>query len=236
MFTLRETPGQEVEVCLGGVMFCVLSPVRLYGGVANCAMRCENTVLQIVGMGNSKFVFQGGNEIVVGTLHLDCGAIGVHSGSLWLDPKQSGNYWPSHLTIGVQRTARVGWGENLANQYPWSANEGTLKDPMHASMATELVQRLRGREIVVLENYDPPDDDDFMRSIAQEYGGHWRRFLMSLVECFDGVSRNPIDSSGSKQKFRIVGVQWKELEDACKSPSEAWGEYEQFVSQVRDLL
>ena len=234
--TLREGPGGEVEVRLGSVTFGVMSPVRLYGEVAGCTMRCQSTVLQIVGMGNSKFVFQGRNELVADTMHFSCRAIGVTSGSLWLDPKRAGSYWPANFGITVQPSVKVGWGENIASLYPWRAEERTLKDPMHTSIAAEIVERMQGKEIVVLDNYDPPDDDHVVRPIALEYGVQFRRFLKALVDQLEGVNRNPIDASGSKQKFRIVGIQWPELLDACQHPSGARGEYEGFVKEIDDLL
>ncbi len=215
---LCERPGQgvpEVKVCLGAFEFSVVSPVRLYNQVTDATMQCENTALEIVGRGRSRFTSGGENELVARTIHFECDGIGVsQGGSLWLDPRRDGSRWPDTFGIDVPSSAEVGWGGNLAKAYPWASQESTLSDPAATSMALRLVRRLRRVDFVVLEDREPPEDDAAMQSIAGSCREHWQDFVTALVG-LEGVEQRYFDASGSVRKYRIVGVPWDELEAVC---------------------
>ena len=239
---LRERPGEgvpEVEVCFGTFEFSVVPPVRLYDQVADATMQCENTAVEIVGRGRSRFTFLGENEVVVQSLHFECDGIGVNAGgSLWLDPRGDGSRWPDTFGIDVPSSAEVGWGSKLAGAYPWVSQESELSDPAAMSMALRLVRRLRRVDFVVLEDREPPEDDAAMQSIAGSCSEYWQDFVTELVG-LEGVEQRRFDASGSVRKYRIVGVPWDELEAVCgRAAAERVvpDKWEKFVAKFRVLF
>ena len=239
---LRERPGEgepDVRASLGEFEFSVVSPVRLYYQVAEAAIQCENTEMEVVGRGKSRFVFQGQNEVVVKTLRFACDGIAVsQGGSLWLDSRADGSRWPDTFSIDVPSSAEVGWGGNLAGAYPWASQESQLSDPAAMSMALKIIRRLRRVDFVVLEDREPPEDDAAMQSIAKSCSEQWRDFVTALME-LEGVEQRHIDAAGAVRKYRIVGVPWDDLETVCRKAAadqmvpEKWQE---FVEQFRGLF
>jgi hypothetical protein len=223
--------------------FSAKMPVTFYAQIRDCEVELSDKVLLLGEGPSSGTAFYGrGTSIIM------CQAMDVHAASIRLE----GNIWleaeevstPPQFQIFVKNGAKVGWGRNLANRYPWNEIEQTLDQPYEEevpdddpliALAIGLARRLPGSTPLVLaQSYTPVPGDPLTRWAARRFSSELAELIQTLVK-HGMASTEALDASGSDRKVRVrVNFAWWDLLTALQNPHS--GEWAKFIAEVRSRI
>ena len=224
------------------VNFKITLPMTLYRQVRTCDIDVSDTVrLEGHTLPGTRSVFYvRGNPIVICDV-LDVIADNVaFDGKVWLEAQEVKSQ--PRLELRLQNGAQVGWGDQLANTYPWNRTPATLDAPYHTShddplddLVEECWQRLPDSGALTLNaDLSVPDNDKRMRWVVKRFPEKFARLIELMIN--SGLaSSEPMPASG-KAKLRVhFKFSWGQLREALRHP-ETEGKLQTFVTDARHRI
>jgi hypothetical protein len=215
------------------VSFEVLLPIRFYGIAKNCDIDVAGKII-LEGSGARG----SGKDFRLQRVTLISDAVGIEAdiirldGDIWMEAQEVST--PPHLRL-VRNGAKVGWGGQFAQLYPWNKEVADLRSPYDNQPFDKLndlvnecaIRFPAGITLILNPDFSPVRDDPQTRWINRRFSADFPK-LISLMQVHNLASSDPTFGAGSgKVKVRF-STNWINFLRALKDPS--------FSSISRDFI
>lgn len=195
--TIRETEDGTAVVSIEAergattspLKFQVAAPFILRGLLKNGDIDVRGNLF-LTGMGNDatsrSFSFENSLVHSESPITLDAAKIRI-AGPVWLDSEIA--HLGAQLSLEFEKGAKYGWGQQLANKYPFSQHPGTLDQPHEEEggklerLLSECARRFTtGAALALNPDFSAPDGDGFTQWTNRPYKREFPILIDELVK------------------------------------------------------
>jgi hypothetical protein len=219
--------------------FEVSLPISLFGQARNCQIDVHDVVrLEGTGVAMGRTVFDLRDDVYIRAdeLAIEADNLVLSGGTCWLDA--AAVTLKPQLSLILTKDANYGWGQALAQQYPWNRHPSTLVTPINDALTRIInicASRLSRIPLYLVEDDLSVPENSAEMQWARREGAAFATVLSSMLQ-YGLASSEPQQAAGAKRLTRIVfDVPWDDIAKAVMYPSR-YPALAQFVTEVRAAL